>query len=344
MNSPGPYTNLKSPRSPRQLPQLPTRSPSQLSQHFGCQSPSTPRVFEFPPEHCPETPNANFDFDDFGKINSRISGSRSSLIPDNNSCTRVERSSSFYSQHSSGTKSPRSATDSKSTVFQFCNPKKHFVKTLSYPPKTPASPTPLTPDIVGRNKSSSSCGSPQTYGHKNSNKTIENARRNSSFNLGPCNSPTTIVTASSRSPSPRTADGDVFESCSNQEAREKAYRASIEAKVLKRQERDSPQNIRERLGSLHLNKSHGCLNEVLERTRMRSSAKYVSRRSTSDLTELDIAAAAADEVETEVTILSSPRRRGSMKGGLGNICCAFFFFFHVKKNLRIKFKNFFYFL
>lgn len=65
------------------------------------------------------------------------------------------------------------------------------------------------------------------------------------------------------------------------------------------------------------NKSHGCLDEIghdhreglKERSRHRRGEKNMSRRSTSDLTDMG-------EADTETTMLSSPRRRGSMKGGL----------------------------
>lgn len=64
----------------------------------------------------------------------------------------------------------------------------------------------------------------------------------------------------------------------------------------------------------YLNKSQGCLNEAVKKeARSGTSVKSernMSRKSTSDLTELN-------DADTEVTILSSPRRRGSMKGGLG---------------------------
>ncbi|XP_074103011.1 uncharacterized protein LOC141530053 [Cotesia typhae] len=311
MNSPGPFTNLKSPRSPRQLPQLfpsilsssEQRSPSEQFQNLGCKSPSTPRVFEFPPEYYPETPNANFDFEDFEKMSS----SRSSLLPESDSCSNVHRSSSFYSQNSSGMKSPRASELTKSPVFLFCSPKKNFGKTLSYPPKSPASPSSLGPIIRSR---SPSCGSSQSFSQKSPN-SADYSRRNSCLNLRPLNSPKTIVTSSSRSPSPRAADADKFEECLIKDLGDKFYKGA-ESKTVKKQDRDSPQNARNRLGSVQLNKSYGCLNEVTEKISMRSGGKNISRRSTSDLTD----AATVDENETEITILSSPRRRGSMKGGL----------------------------
>uniref|UniRef100_A0A0C9R2C1 RABH1B protein n=1 Tax=Fopius arisanus TaxID=64838 RepID=A0A0C9R2C1_9HYME len=313
MNSPGPYNSLKSPRSPRQLPQLPQvtsmtgqRSPSITPHNFTCKSPGTPRVFEFPPEYCPETPNANFDFEDFGKIES-ISGSRSNLLaesfPGGTSVSNSFRNSPIYSQHSPAAKSPRGA-ESKSPVFQFCSPRKNFGKTLSCPTKSPVS-TPPKINSSSRNKSTS-CGSPQGFRQKTA-KSLETGRRNSCLSLGTNMSPTTIVTSSSRSPSPRAVDNGSFETCSNQETRDKLSKAS-------NRDTESPKGMRQRLGSLQLNKSYGCLNEVGEKPLMRSTGKNFARKSTSDLTEFD--AAVGDEVGTEVTVLSSPRRRGSMKGGL----------------------------
>lgn len=74
----------------------------------------------------------------------------------------------------------------------------------------------------------------------------------------------------------------------------------------------------------HFNKSQGCLDEISrghcegsnERSKHRRGEKNMSRRSTSDLTDMA-------DAETEITLLSSPRRRGSMKGGLGE---SFLFF------------------
>lgn len=67
--------------------------------------------------------------------------------------------------------------------------------------------------------------------------------------------------------------------------------------------------------SSHFNRSQGCLNEA-ENSRSESqedvygkNGRNISRRSTSDLTDMG-------DADTEVTLLSSPRRRGSMKGGL----------------------------
>ena len=390
VNSAGSYNNLKSPRSPRQLPQLPTphqqqlsdqRSPSQSMKNFACKSPSTPRVFEFPPEYYPETPNANFDFDDFGKSNS-VSDSRSSLLPESTITASTSyntssccRSPSFNNQQLSCAKSPSrgltesvSTTGAKSSVFQFCNPRKTFGKTLSYPPKSPVSAGPL--GSMSRSRSPVACGSPQTSYPQKSPKSFERARRNSCFSLGPIRSPmspTTIVTTPSEGfgVSPASLEnntkfytGDLFElnsnfsdertgrdsDCNNKAANGKQfYKANVSPLKLRgitgtaitasdvfagreherNQDRDSPKRVRtDRMGSVSLNKSHGCLNE---RTRDgekgstganagRPNARTVARRSTSDLTKFE-----ADEVETEVTVLASPRRRGSMKGGLGKI-------------------------
>lgn len=76
--------------------------------------------------------------------------------------------------------------------------------------------------------------------------------------------------------------------------------------------------------SSHFNRSQGCLNEA-ENSRSESqedvygkNGRNISRRSTSDLTDMG-------DADTEVTLLSSPRRRGSMKGGLGEWFFGFFF-------------------
>lgn len=399
VNSPGSYNNLKSPRSPRQLPQLPNpnqqphqqmqqysgqRSPSLSMQNFACKSPGTSRVFEFPPEYYPETPNANFDFDVFANSES-VSDSRSSLLPQStatsstsNNSSSCCRSPSFYNQQPCGAKSSiRGSTDTlpgggaKSPIFQFCNPKKAFSKTLSYSPKSPVSAGPL--GTISRSRSPTSCGSPQFTFPQKSPKPFERARRNSCFSLGPIRSPmspTTIVTTPSEGPvstprgaesSPKLYGNDVFEmstnfteertgrdndspSGTNKAASSKQFYkvsplqlqnpggvaadTSARRDYERNQERDSPKRTRtDRMGSVSLNKSQGCLSETVRDGEQgshgggggRPKPRNVSRKSTSDLTELD-----ADEVETEVTVLSSPRRRGSMKGGLGKIHAASF--------------------
>lgn len=92
--------------------------------------------------------------------------------------------------------------------------------------------------------------------------------------------------------------------------------------------------------SSHFNRSQGCLNEA-ENSRSESqedvygkNGRNISRRSTSDLTDMG-------DADTEVTLLSSPRRRGSMKGGLGEWFFGFFFdlFFF---NFRSTFVGFFF--
>ena len=183
-NSPGQSIHLKSPRSPRQLPQLPQipiggqRSPTQLS---AVKSPSTPLVFEFPPEYYPETPNTNFDFEQFTRVNET---------------DRAPRSPSYYIRQ--GCRSPKSPNPDllhspgrKSPIFQFCETRKNLGKTMSYPPR---SPIPGSPIIPARSPSSTSFGpkSPKPFDH----------RRNSCFGFTGSKSPMspTIVTSSSHGP------------------------------------------------------------------------------------------------------------------------------------------------
>lgn len=102
MNSPGAY--MKSPKSPRQLPQLPIAG--QRSPVSSIKSPnSSSRVFEFP-SSCSDGPKCSkFDFDDFAS-SQELSRSKSP------SCSGI-----------SGMKSPRSnisiSPGQESPVFQF---------------------------------------------------------------------------------------------------------------------------------------------------------------------------------------------------------------------------------
>ncbi|XP_024946852.1 uncharacterized protein LOC107273807 isoform X2 [Cephus cinctus] len=272
VNSPGPYT--KSPKSPRQLPQLPIsnqRSPTQFNK-----SPSTPRVFEFPSEYYPETPNTNFDFEDFG---------------------RVDRSPSYLG--TSGPKSPKSPNDynspgqKKDSVFQFCKPHKTFGKTLSYPPKSPISPC-----VTSRSPSSLSFGqkSPKHF----------DRRRNSCFNFGLKSpmSPTIVTSSSGRSPT-----GPKYPEVDKKKAQDTGskYHNNGPPKSCRVDMDDNESPKVTKIGGA-FNRSQGCLNDKVKPERTKAT-RNISRRSTSDLTDLG-------DAETEITILSSPRRRGSMKGGL----------------------------
>lgn len=101
--------------------------------------------------------------------------------------------------------------------------------------------------------------------------------------------------------------------------------ASVEGGGSSRERGDSPSGKRGGgKRSSHFNRSQGCLNEA-ENSRSESqedvygkNGRNISRRSTSDLTDMG-------DADTEVTLLSSPRRRGSMKGGLGEWFFGFFF-------------------
>ncbi|XP_029033767.1 uncharacterized protein LOC114871705 [Osmia bicornis bicornis] len=296
-NSPGQSIHLKSPRSPRQLPQLPQipiggqRSPTQLS---AVKSPSTPLVFEFPPEYYPETPNTNFDFEQFTRVNET---------------DRAPRSPSYYIRQ--GCRSPKSPNPDllhspgrKSPIFQFCETRKNLGKTMSYPPR---SPIPGSPIIPARSPSSTSFGpkSPKPFDH----------RRNSCFGFTGSKSPMspTIVTSSSHGPcSPKHGEIHLEQLNNGNHKNSGSRRSSMESSF---KERDSPIEKKGSKKGGHMNRSQGCLDEAGKsqgRTKeedYEKSGKSMARRSTSDLTEIG-------DGDTEVTLLSSPRRRGSMKGGL----------------------------
>ncbi|XP_051155484.1 uncharacterized protein LOC127278031 isoform X2 [Leptopilina boulardi] len=294
MNSPGAY--MKSPKSPRQLPQLPIsgqRSPMSVTK-----SPNSSRIFEFP-STISEPPNKGsitFDFEDFVKATESTSSQDLSRI----------KSPSYSGLHSiGGMKSPRSnfsiSPGNESPVFQFCNPKKIINKTMSYPPKSPVSPS---SGITHRSPSSISFGqkSPKPFA----------GRRNSCFNFGPKSpmSPTIVMT-SGHSP---TSPGYEMESksISSTSGRDFVKRGKVWAPGKRfsswnEKDRENYKRTRNKMAC----QSQGCLNEMENErnTGNVKSEKNIARRSTSDLTEMN-------DAETEVTLLSSPRRRGSMKGGL----------------------------
>ncbi|XP_033225805.1 uncharacterized protein LOC117178488 [Belonocnema kinseyi] len=285
MNSPGPY--MKAPKSPRQLPQLPISG--QRSPIAGSRSPSTPRVFEFPPDFNQETMSTTFNFEDFvqaavSKSSQDLSGAKSP------SCSGL-----------SGTKSLKgkfpSSPSQESSVFQFCNPRKGINKMMSYPPKSP-----ISPGLTHRSPSSLS------FGPKNPK--LIDKRRNSCFTFGPKSpmSPTIVTTFGQRSTSP----GYEMESKCGRDFGKGGTLCGPGKRFgsLREKDRESLKKTRGKLGS-QFNKSQGFLNEKTNEEKVGPVTKErnIARKSTSDLTELG-------DAETEVTILSSPRRRGSMKGGL----------------------------
>lgn len=321
-NSPGQSIHVKSPRSPRQLPQLPQipiggqRSPTQLS--VG-KSPGTPLVFEFPPEYYPETPNTNFDFEQFGRgLNEAEARGQ-------------QRSPSYYPRQG-GSRSPKSPNPDhpahpspgrKSPIFQFvAETRKNLGKTMSYPPRSPVrcgapGPIPL--------RSPSSAG----FAPK---KPFEGHRRNTCFGLNGSKRDTMgASTMGHGSPSPKHERKEKKSTGVEQrEGSSAGYKngggsraGSVEGSG------DSPSGAKRGGGgggkrSSHFNRSQGCLNEA-ENSRSESqedvygkNGRNISRRSTSDLTDMG-------DADTEVTLLSSPRRRGSMKGGLGEWFFGFFF-------------------
>ncbi|XP_068972884.1 uncharacterized protein Rgk2 [Bombus flavifrons] len=297
-NSPGQSIHLKSPRSPRQLPQLPQipiggrRSPTQLS--VG-KSPGTPLVFEFPPEYYPETPNTNFDFEEFGRLNE----------PD-----RGPRSPSYYVRQ--GCRSPKSPTpdllhspNRKSPIFQFSECRKNLGKTMSYPPRSPVSVSPIVPV---RSPSSSNFGSKnlKSFDH----------RKSSCFGLsGSKNpmSPTIVTSLTHGSSSPKHSEMNMDHQSNVNYKTNGSGTSCVEGSF--RDKNDSPNSKKGSKKSSHFNRSQGCLNESSKSQSENTedvygrNGKNMSRRSTSDLTDMG-------DADTEVTLLSSPRRRGSMKGGL----------------------------
>lgn len=316
-SSPGPSIHLKSPRSPRQLPALPRLQQMPIAEQRSptrgqslTKSPGTPLVFEFPPEYYPETPNTTFDFDEFGRAGELEQ-------------QRGPRSPSYYARASP--RSPKTPNNSeilhspgrKSPVFQFCDPRKSLKQTASYP----ASVTSSTAD---RSRSVSS----SVYGQR-SPKPFDR-RRNSCFGLVSLKSPMspTIVTSSSHDATSPKLDRSL-ELDQKSVCREiGGYKSNVTAGKAPSLEGSFrlQEKIAEGIGdrsrsskmSGHFNKSQGCLDEAGrgyrkgsdERSRRGRGNKNMSRRSTSDLTDMG-------DADTEITLLSSPRRRGSMKGGLG---------------------------
>ncbi|XP_017878812.1 uncharacterized protein LOC108624199 [Ceratina calcarata] len=293
-NSPGQSIHLKSPRSPRQLPQLPQipiggqRSPTQLSVN---KSPRTALVFEFPPEYYPETPNTNFDFEEFGRASE---------------LDRNPRSPGYY--HRQGCRSPKSANADllhspgrKSPVPQFTEGRKNLGKTMSYPPRSPISAGPVVP---ARSPSSSNFGSksPKMFDH----------RKNFCFGLKSPMSPTIVTHPSYSFISPKHSEMNLEQQCkAGYKSNTGSRTSSIEGSF--RDKNDGPNEKKSKRPG-RFNRSQGCLNETGKsqsegkEENYSRSGRSIWRRSTSDLTDMD--------ADTEVTLLSSPSRRGSMKGGL----------------------------
>lgn len=311
-SSPGQSIHLKSPRSPRQLPALPRlqqmpiveqKSPTHSQSLI--KSPGTPLVFEFPPEYYPETPNTNFDFDEFGRA-------------DELEQQRSPRSPSYYARASP--RSPKNSNNEvlyspgcKSPVFQFCDLRKRLEQAASYPAS-------VTSPVIDRRSVNSS-----SYDQK-SPKSFER-RRNSCFGLASLKSPMspTIVTSSSHeTTSPKldqNSELDLKGICQeiggyNSNA---AGKTSLESSFAMQEKIvEGTDCLRSTKMGGHFNKSQGCLNEAGrsqykgsdEHLKRGKGDKNISRRSTSDLTDMA-------DADTEITLLSSPRRKGSMKGGLG---------------------------
>lgn len=319
-NSPGQSIHLKSPRSPRQLPALPRlqqvsiaeqRSPTQ-GQSLA-KSPGTPLVFEFPPEYYPETPNTTFDFNEFGRA-------------DELEQQRGSRSPSYYARATPGVppRSPKTPNSEvlhspgrKSPIFQFCDPRKTLRQAASYPASGTSS---LMIDRSRSVNSSSGYGarSPQLFD-----------RRRNSFGLATLNSPMspTIVTPTSHNATSPQANRSSELDPKGAGKEHAGYKGSGPGKtssleghpgIQEKSGEGTGERSRSAKVSGHFNRSQGCLDEVgrghcegsNERLKHRRGEKNMSRRSTSDLTDMG-------DADTEITLLSSPRRRGSMKGGLG---------------------------
>jgi len=318
-NSPKQSSHLKSPRSSRQLPALPRlhqqqvpigeqRSPTHSQ--LVVKSPGTPLVFEFPPEYCPETPNTNFDFDEFGRA-AEHEQQRALRSPNHYSCTsglsRSPKSLNSEIMHSLGRKSP---------IFQLCEPRKQNLKqTASYPASV----------MIDRSRSANSSSS-SSYGPR-SPKPFE-WRRSFCFSQSSLKSPMspTIVTSTSYDTSSPTSDrnAELDQKTGSRESGTCKSNSSSKTPSL-----ESPPGVHENIAKgtgkrqrgvkigRYFNKSQECLDEAGRNSkgsdansRHRKGEKNMSRRSTSDLTD-------SYDADTEITLLSSPRRRGSMKGGLG---------------------------
>ncbi|XP_011267383.1 uncharacterized protein LOC105258030 isoform X2 [Camponotus floridanus] len=325
-NSPGQSIHLKSPRSPRQLPALPrnqqqmpiTEQRSPTRGQSLTKSPGTPLVFEFPPEYYPETPNTNFDFDEFGRAG-ELEQQRGPRSP------RSPRSPSYYTRVTGPPQSPMTPNSEilhspghKSPIFQFCDPRKNLKQAASYPMSTTSSST------IDRSRSvNSSC----SYGQR-SPKPFDR-RRNSCFGLMSLKSPmspTIVMPTSHNSTSPTKTDRspDVDQKGVSREivgynSNDMGKTSSMEGSLGMHEKATEVTGERSKSIKMNgrFNKSQGCLDEVgreyheglKKRSKHRRGEKNISRRSTSDLTDMG-------EADTEITMLSSPRRRGSMKGGL----------------------------
>ncbi|KAJ8672519.1 hypothetical protein QAD02_003778 [Eretmocerus hayati] len=190
-----------------------------------------------------------------------------------------------------GSPSPTSPSSVKSTIFQFCKPRRHVSKTQSYPPETSS----LT--------SSSSAGTPVC---------LKPTQRRQSLN--PI-SPTIVA--------PHHIDENARDLSSDDEfpPRSRSIIGEFQQQRLAGFENWHHESLKmhtrkrrcSQILSSSINKSQGCLKEAQKREFKRKTSsrdeKVISRKSTSDLTEIN-------DGDTEVTVLSSPRRRGSMKGGL----------------------------
>ncbi|CAB0043693.1 unnamed protein product [Trichogramma brassicae] len=313
----------KSPKSPRQLPPLPLLSNQRSSKSSErsasssvsggsviaeTKSPSTPRVFEFPPEFShhfdAETPNTNFDFEDFVKAEKNRS-----------SQNEFSTDTSTLVISSGVSKSTLPSSCEQSMIFEFCKPRRNIIKTMSYPPKSPISPS---INVPVQHQSSSI----KRRGHNTDS--INQVRRNSCLDLGPMtpnlkkrlglmassNSAGLFDSSQDEENDPQSSVASSLTTTFNAQQQQPSRTINWHHESLKMRSRKQRQPLQKRL--IHLNKSQGCINEAVDSAESLSSRNResrVARKSTGDLTELN-------DTDTETTVLSTPKRRGSMKGGL----------------------------
>lgn len=217
----------------------------------------------------------------------------SSAPPISSSCSNISSSNAL------------SSDQSEAPIFEFCKPRKNITKTQSYPAKPLSSP--VIPERFPQHHSAPPVSVSLDYGTQVPKP--QRHRRSSCFSLSP-----TIVTPDRRSEMIRGSLDELKKPARrNNSLLNRSIRSKRRGSNASRQQQ--------------VNKSQGCLNdrrndedsleaEDEELVPLTRNERNLGRKSTSDLTELE-------DNQTMVTMLSSPRRRGSMKGGLGKIAKIF---------------------